>query len=75
MTRRIIQIAATYDMGEGVGNREPTYQPDTALYALCNDGTVWRLILGSWHPVDGIPQDDAQPDAHTRAEIAERDAA
>jgi hypothetical protein len=27
-----------------------------AMYALCNDGSVWQLLAGMWLPEPGIPQ-------------------
>lgn len=34
--RTIVQIAATYDASEEI--------QEDSLYALCSDGTVWRMI-------------------------------
>lgn len=31
---------------------------DTNLFALCDDGTVWRETAGSWNAVDEVPQDE-----------------
>ena len=42
MARTVIQIAA-----------DPSY-----LYALCNDGTIFRLVNHVWQPMAPIPQDD-----------------
>jgi hypothetical protein len=42
MARTVIQIAA-----------DPSY-----LYALCNDGEIFRLVNHVWQPMAPIPQDD-----------------
>jgi len=42
MARTVIQIAA-----------DPSY-----LYALCNDGQIFRLVNRVWEPMAPIPQDD-----------------
>jgi hypothetical protein len=42
MARTVIQIAA-----------DPSY-----LYALCNDGEIFRLVNHVWQPMTPIPQDD-----------------
>ena len=42
MARTVIQIAA-----------DPSY-----LYALCNDGEIFRLVNHVWQPMVPIPQDD-----------------
>ena len=42
MARTVIQIAA-----------DPSY-----LYALCNDGEIFRLVNHVWQPMPPIPQDD-----------------
>lgn len=50
MKRRIIQIAA-HEVDESA-----------ALYALCNDGSVWfRWRGGPWEREDPIPQHGATP--------------
>lgn len=51
MERKIIQIATTCDI-----NTE-------TVIALCNDGTLWRRVVGTvindidWHQLPAIPQD------------------
>lgn len=47
MARKIIQISAyTNSLGEGV-------------FALCDDGTLWRLSpMFGWESVNKIPQDE-----------------
>jgi hypothetical protein len=42
MARTVIQIAA-----------DPSY-----LYALCDDGEIFRLVNHVWQPMAPIPQDD-----------------
>jgi hypothetical protein len=42
MARTVIQIAV-----------DPSY-----LYALCNDGEIFRLVNHVWQPMAPIPQDD-----------------
>jgi hypothetical protein len=42
MARTVIQIAA-----------DPSY-----LYALCDDGQIFRLVNRVWEPMAPIPQDD-----------------
>jgi hypothetical protein len=42
MARTVIQIAA-----------DPSY-----LYALCDDGQIFRLVNRLWEPMAPIPQDD-----------------
>jgi hypothetical protein len=45
--RKIVQIVHSQAM-----------HPSGLLFALCDDGTVWRLHLhgeGQWEPVQGIP--------------------
>jgi hypothetical protein len=42
MPRTVVQIAA-----------DPSY-----LYALCNDGQIFRLVNHAWQPLVPIPQDD-----------------
>jgi hypothetical protein len=42
MARTVIQIAA-----------DPSY-----LYALCDDGQIFRLVNRIWEPMAPIPQDD-----------------
>lgn len=51
--RKIIQICAI-PTGEatGVCNNRP------ALYALCNDHTIWQLEKGEWQKAPDISQDD-----------------
>jgi hypothetical protein len=61
-TRKIIQIVM-----------DPTLESNTLLFALCDDGTVWRLaqmpnayefkndvpyIIQRWHQERAIPQGD-----------------
>lgn len=62
---KIIQIAAVPDTKDSAG----------ALYALCDDGTVWIRIDSfeppKWVRIEPIPaQDDAQP-FYTRKEMRE----
>jgi hypothetical protein len=42
MTRNVVQIAA-----------DPSY-----LYALCDDGEIFRLVNNVWQPMAQIPQGD-----------------
>ena len=42
MTRNVVQIAA-----------DPSY-----LYALCDDGEIFRLVNHVWQPMAPIPQGD-----------------
>jgi hypothetical protein len=42
MPRTVVQIAA-----------DPSY-----LYALCNDGQIFRMVNHTWQPMMPIPQDD-----------------
>jgi hypothetical protein len=42
MARSVIQITA-----------DPSY-----LYALCDDGEIFRLVNHAWQPMAPIPQDD-----------------
>jgi hypothetical protein len=42
MARTIVQITA-----------DPSY-----LYALCDDGEIFRLVNHAWQPMALIPQDD-----------------
>jgi hypothetical protein len=42
MARTVIQITA-----------DPSY-----LYALCDDGEIFRLVNNLWQPMAPIPQDD-----------------
>jgi hypothetical protein len=42
MARSVIQITA-----------DPSY-----LYALCNDGAIFRLVNHAWQPMAPIPQDE-----------------
>jgi hypothetical protein len=42
VARTVIQIAA-----------DPSY-----LYALCNDGQIFRLVNHVWQPMAPIPQDE-----------------
>jgi hypothetical protein len=44
MARTVIQIAANQDR----------------LFALCDDGQIFKLSGDTWHPVAPIPQDDAR---------------
>ena len=43
MARSVIQITT-----------DPSY-----LYALCDDGEIFRLVNHAWQPVPPIPQEDA----------------
>jgi hypothetical protein len=45
MARTVIQISA-----------DPSY-----LYALCDDGEIFRLVNHAWQPMAPIPQDDPWP--------------
>jgi hypothetical protein len=45
MARTVIQITA-----------DPSY-----LYALCDDGEIFRLVNHLWQPMAPIPQDDPRP--------------
>lgn len=61
MSRRIIQIAA---MPAGHATQTPDRGESNvaALYALCDDGSLWAF--GEKHPwkqISGVPQDDATP--------------
>jgi hypothetical protein len=49
LLRALIQIAA-----------DPSY-----LYALCNDGQIFRLVNHVWQPMAPIPEDD-QPETGSR---------
>lgn len=54
--RRIVQIS-----GVGVDNNSVT-QCNAYLFALCNDGSVWRTntsFYGEWLAMPPIPQDAA----------------
>jgi hypothetical protein len=51
MARTVIQITA-----------DPSY-----LYALCDDGEIFRLVNHAWQPMAPIPQDD--PPRGTQGEI------
>jgi hypothetical protein len=42
MARTVVQIAA-----------DPSY-----LYALCDDGEIFRLVNQTWQPIAPIPQGD-----------------
>ena len=55
--RRIIQIAAQPAVANALGEATHT----AALYALCDDGTLWVLYDPSevWETVERIPQDGA----------------
>lgn len=44
--RKIIQIAAAADPDGG----------DAQLFALCDDGSTWMLVHGTWHEMPAIPQ-------------------
>lgn len=72
--RKVIQIAAAFDSGDGSGECRPSYQPATELIALCDDGTLWRMpatVAPVWHPLPPIPQsDDRPPDAVPMTAIA-----
>lgn len=46
--RTIIQIAATPETKHGYA----------ALYALCQDGSLWRWTQSEWTRVKEIPQDE-----------------
>lgn len=67
MTRKIIQISAAFDNGDGYGmNAQPSYRPAMVLHALCDDGTVWWRVhepgvRDLWHRAADIPQGDADP--------------
>jgi hypothetical protein len=61
--RRVIQIATAFDSGDGGGECRSSYEPATAVIALCDDGTLWHYSLrmnGQWHPLPDIPQPDEQ---------------
>ena len=53
MKRKIIQITATPDTDDYYAQ----------IYALCDDGTVWRKTInpsgedGKWKPIENVPQD------------------
>jgi hypothetical protein len=58
MSRKIIQVATMppVQTPSGLVNRE------SALYALCSDGTVWAMDMegehaASWYQLEAIPQD------------------
>jgi hypothetical protein len=58
MARKIVQIAVTHAPPEGDRFAE-------RLFALCNDGSVWRYSWGDrgtgpacWIRLGNIPQDD-----------------
>jgi hypothetical protein len=58
--RKIVQIAHSQAM-----------HPLGLLYALCDDGTVWRLHLhneGQWEPIQEIPS--AAPSCHSADQIS-----
>jgi hypothetical protein len=42
MTRTVVQIAA-----------DPSY-----LYALCDDGEIFRMVNHAWQPIAPVPQGD-----------------
>jgi hypothetical protein len=48
VTRKIVQIAA-----------DPSY-----LYALCDDGEIFRLVNHVWQPMAPIPQGDPRQAAN-----------
>ena len=57
MTRQILQIAAT---SGGEFNDETE-----SVFALCDDGTVWEVVLEArstrrWSRLPDIPQDEAE---------------
>lgn len=50
--RKVIQIVV---MPQGVTE-------SAALYALCDDGTIWAMNVGyPWGRVTAVPQSEAQP--------------
>jgi hypothetical protein len=53
MPRTVVQIAA-----------DPSY-----LYALCDDGQIFRLVNYAWQPLAAIPQDDLGGAAKPKSEI------
>jgi hypothetical protein len=54
--RRIIQIAAC----SVTDSQSPECAIHSRLHALCNDGTVWRLLDGEWVELIDIPQPNEQ---------------
>lgn len=57
MSRKVIQIATMPESFDPRGHGSVT----AALYALCDDGTLWSLGDGSqwndWMPVKPVPQE------------------
>lgn len=57
MKRRIVQIATTTTAFEGIGGE----CQDDALYALADDGTLWRMSeprangVHAWHMLAALP--------------------
>jgi hypothetical protein len=44
--RKIVGIAAATEASGG----------DAQVFALCDDGTTWMLVNGTWHELPAIPQ-------------------
>jgi hypothetical protein len=57
-TRKIVQLAVTHQPYNQIG-----IEDQDRLYALCNDGSVWRLMWATrghpetWDRLPDIPQD------------------
>ncbi len=57
--RKVIQIAATFDSGDGQAGMQSSYQPATELIALCDDGSLWRMaatVAPVWSSLPPVPQ-------------------
>ena len=57
--RKIIQIE-TCPINT-IGFDDGTTNTTNAVFALCDDGTLWMQIIGgqgNWTPIDGVPQGD-----------------
>lgn len=54
--RKIIQISSIF-LPEGGG-----YNPSVHVYALCDDGGVWKHVTATdkWTPLPAIPQDEPE---------------
>lgn len=57
--RKIIQIE-TFPVNSLI-LPDGTTNTQSAVFALCDDGTLWMQLIGGggeWTPIDGVPQGD-----------------
>jgi len=59
--RNIVQISESISTGSRI--------PFVSLTALCDDGSVWRLIGDNWKPLPNIPQYEVEPEEQTDVDI------